>query len=232
MIWSASRYRLLDANFPGSEARSREALAMNSITQDPFPDLPGSQRACAMPGRVMITKEEYRHLEDLFEIALVAVALGCDAFAVGMGVGARFCQPRQTFRLSFHFGLFQFIMPVLGWFVSQRLPGTASVWGPWIAFALLFFIGSKMIVESLLGKRCRSGANASTRPGDSSLVILSVASSLDALGVGFSMGIMGSAMIAPALWFGVTAGAMTWASMKLGNRLSTKFGRWVEAAGD
>ena len=64
-----------------------------------------------------------------------------------------------------------------------------------------------------------------------SLLILSVAASLDALGVGFSMGILGSGLIIPAIWFGVTAGAMTWVSMKLGNRLSMKFGRWVEAAG-
>jgi putative Mn2+ efflux pump MntP len=74
-----------------------------------------------------------------------------------MGVGARFCQPRQTFRLSFHFGLFQFIMPVLGWFASRRLPETARVWGPWIAFALLFLIGAKMVAESLLGKKADAG---------------------------------------------------------------------------
>jgi putative Mn2+ efflux pump MntP len=63
------------------------------------------------------------------------------------------------------------------------------------------------------------------------LAILSVAASLDAFGAGFSMGILGSAMIAPAMWFGLTAGAMTWVSMRMGNRLSTKFGRRVEAAG-
>jgi len=164
------------------------------------------------------------------EIALLAIALGCDAFAVGMSVGVRFCQPRQTFRLSFHFGLFQFIMPVLGWFLSQRLPGSARVWGPWIAFALLFLIGAKMIAESLLGKNADPAACADPTRGFS-LVILSVASSLDAFGVGFGLGILGGRLLTPAIWFGVTAGVMTWVSMKLGNRLSTKFGRWVEAAG-
>jgi putative Mn2+ efflux pump MntP len=164
------------------------------------------------------------------EIALVAIALGCDAFAVGMGVGARFCQPRQTFRLSFHFGLFQFIMPILGWFVSRRLPGAARVWGPWIAFALLFLIGAKMVAESLLGKNA-DPAQCTDPTRGLSLVILSVAASLDAFGVGFSLGILGAGLITPAIWFGVTAGTMTWVSMKLGNRLSTKFGRWVEAAG-
>jgi putative Mn2+ efflux pump MntP len=164
------------------------------------------------------------------EIAILGVALGCDAFAVGMGVGARFCRPRQTFRLSFHFGLFQFIMPILGWFVSQRLPGTGRVWGPWIAFALLFLIGAKMVVESLLGKKADPAECADPTRG-LSLVILSVAASLDAFGVGFSLGILGAGLITPAVWFGVTAGVMTWVAMKLGSRLSTKFGRWVEAAG-
>ena len=164
------------------------------------------------------------------EIALLGIALGCDAFAVGMSVGVRFCQPRQTFRLSFHFGLFQFIMPILGWFLSRRLPGTARVWGPWIAFALLFLIGAKMVAESLLGKNADPAACADPTRGFS-LLILSVASSLDAFGVGFGLGMLGAGLITPAVWFGVTAGAMTWVSMKLGNRLSTKFGRWVEAGG-
>jgi putative Mn2+ efflux pump MntP len=164
------------------------------------------------------------------ETALIAIALGCDAFAVGMSVGVRFCQPRQTFRLSFHFGLFQFIMPILGWLAARLLPGTVSAWGPWIAFALLFFIGGKMVAESLRSKNADSAEFADPTRGFS-LVALSVAASLDALGAGFSMGLLRSGMIAPAIWFGVTAGTMTWVSMKLGNRLSMKCGRFVEAAG-
>ncbi len=165
-----------------------------------------------------------------FEIALVAIALGCDAFAVGMGVGVRFCHPRQVFRLSFHFGLFQFIMPVLGWFVGQRLLGTASTWAPWIAFGLLFSIGTKMAAESLFGKDSGESECADPTRG-MSLMMLSVATSLDALGVGFSIGILGAGLFLPAIWIGITAGAMTWVAMKLGNRLSMKFGRWMEVVG-
>ncbi|MGC9967471.1 MAG: manganese efflux pump MntP family protein [Syntrophobacteraceae bacterium] len=164
------------------------------------------------------------------EIALVAIAIGCDAFAVGLGVGARFCNQRQIFRLSFHFGFFQFIMPILGWLLSRRLPGMLMVWAPWIAFTLLFAIGAKMICESLLSKKA-DPVHCSDPTRGLSLFILSVAASLDALGVGFSMGILNRGLIIPAIWFGVTAGVMTWVSMKLGSRLSTKFGRWVEVAG-
>lgn len=168
----------------------------------------------------------------LLEIFLVALALGCDAFAVGMGVGTRFCSPRQIFRLSFHFGLFQFIMPILGWALGQNLVGVASSWAPWIAFVLLFGIGAKMAGESLFctGEK-KPEANCVDPTRGFNLLFLSVATSLDALGVGFSIGIMGFGLIFPAVWIGITAGFMTWASMKLGNRLSDKFGRRIEVAG-
>ncbi len=64
-----------------------------------------------------------------------------------------------------------------------------------------------------------------------SLIMLSLATSMDALGVGFSLGILGASLIFPALWIGITAGMMTWISMKLGNRLSERFGRWMEVVG-
>lgn len=165
------------------------------------------------------------------EIGLIAVALGCDAFAVGMGVGARFCQPRQVFRLAFHFGLFQFMMPILGWFLGQNLVGVASTWAPWIAFALLFFIGAKMAGESLFGKHHDESAECVDPTRGLSLVMLSLATSIDALGVGLSIGILGIGLLFPAIWIGITAGVMTWASMRIGNRLSARFGRWMEVAG-
>ncbi len=165
------------------------------------------------------------------EIALIALALGCDAFAVGLGVGARFCGPRHVFRLSFHFGLFQFIMPILGWFLGQNLVGVASSWAPWIAFGLLFIIGAKMAWESFRGEEENPEAQCTDPTRGMSLLFLSVATSLDALGVGFSIGIMDFGLIFPAVWIGITAGFMTWASMKLGNRLSGKFGRRIEVAG-
>ena len=146
-------------------------------------------------------------------------ALACD-----------FASRGRSFRLSFHFGLFQFIMPILGWFLSRRLPGTARVWGPWIAFALLFLIGAKMVVKVCWADDADPAACADPTRG-LSLLVLSVASSLDAFGVGFGLGMLGAGLITPAVCFGVTAGAMTWVSMKLGNRLSMKFGRWVEAGG-
>lgn len=163
---------------------------------------------------------------------LVAVALGCDAFAVGLGVGSRFCSPRQVFRLSFHFGLFQFMMPILGWLLGMKLVGVAREWGPWIAAILLVVIGARMLKESLSAHgEHRDSEDCIDPTRGFSLVVLSVATSIDALGVGFSLGMISQELFMPAVLIGITAGTMTYAAMKLGNRLSQKFGRRMEAVG-
>lgn len=166
---------------------------------------------------------------NIWEIGLVAVSLGCDAFAVGLGVGTRCCAPRQIFRLSFHFGLFQFLMPLLGWSIGRNVLGWTEQWGPWIAFGLLFAIGAKMAYE---GARAREKEDACADPTKGlSLVMLSSATSIDALGVGFSLGILGQNLFFAAVCIGITAGAMTWIAMKVGNSLSGRFARQMEIVG-
>ena len=164
-----------------------------------------------------------------WEIGLVAVSLGCDAFAVGMGVGARCGAPRQLFRLSFHFGLFQFLMPLAGWLLGRQFLVWTERFGPWIAFSLLFAIGIKMIYEGT-GSRKEDAECADPTKG-LSLVMLSIATSMDALGVGFSLGIIGQNLFFAAICIGITASAMTWLAMKLGNTLSKKFAQRMEILG-
>ncbi|NNL77613.1 MAG: manganese efflux pump, partial [Desulfobacterales bacterium] len=125
---------------------------------------------------------------NFLEIVLIAVALGCDAFAVGLGVGCRFCGPRQIFRLSFHFGLFQFMMPLIGWLSGRHILTYAQTWGSWIAFGLLVFIGGRMVREGVMPPEEETECQDPTK--GFSLVMLSVATSIDALGVGFSLGIL------------------------------------------
>ena len=165
----------------------------------------------------------------LWETAMVAVALGCDAFAVGLGVGTRCCSPRQVFRLSFHFGLFQFLMPLVGWMLGRYLLEWLHQWGPWIACALLSFIGLRMVRESL--KPAEDSRQCADPTRGFSLVMLACATSIDALGVGFSLGILGQQLLLAAVFIGITAGVMTWPAMKLGNRLSQRFGRRMGIVG-
>lgn len=122
-------------------------------------------------------------------------------------------------------------MPLIGWFVGQNAVGLARQWAPWIAFALLFFIGAKMSYESLRPEESEQSAQCPDPTRGLSLVMLSVATSIDALGVGFSLGILGEGLLFSAIWIGITACAMTWAAMKLGNRLSQRFGRRMATVG-
>ena len=164
-----------------------------------------------------------------WEIILVAISLGCDAFAVGLGVGMRCCAPRQVFRLTFHFGLFQFLMPLIGWLLGRQFLVWTSRFGLWIAFGLLFAIGVKMVYEGVVFRKEETECADPTK--GFSLVMLSVATSMDALGVGFSLGIMGQNLFFAAICIGITACAMTWLAMKLGHKLSEKFAKRMEIAG-
>ena len=165
----------------------------------------------------------------IVEIALIAVALGCDAFAVGLGVGTTSCTPRQIFRLSFHFGLFQFLMPLVGWLSGRHILNWTETWGSWIACGLLMFIGVRMVVEGLRPAAEKEDYCDPTR--GFSLVMLSVATSVDALGVGFSLGVLNQNLFVVAVWIGIVAAAMTWLAMKIGNRLSHRFASRIEILG-
>jgi len=130
---------------------------------------------------------------------LIAVGLAMDAFSVALGVGASLPRltPRHMFRLSWHFGLFQFMMPVLGWAAGSKLVGQISSWSHWLAFLLLTLIGARMMVDGL---RTSDSPTAKTDPTRGvSLVTLSLATSFDALAVGLSLAAIGVAILYPSI---------------------------------
>ena len=168
-------------------------------------------------------------LTSFLETLIIAVALGCDAFAVGLGVGVKCGMPRQVFRLSFHFGFFQFLMPLIGGFAGSSASSFSGQWGPWIAFGLLAFIGAKMLHDAFHPDAGEESCPDPTR--GFSLVMLSVATSIDALGVGISFGVMGARLFMPAVVIGIVAAAMTWVAMSLGKKLSSRAGSRAEIFG-
>lgn len=160
----------------------------------------------------------------------MAVALAMDAFAVAIATGIVLgdVSGRQTFRLSFHFGLFQFLMPVVGWMAGRTVERWISGYGHWAAFGLLGFIGGKMVCEGVGGKE-EEAVRDPTR--GLSLVMLSVATSVDALAVGLSLGVLNARIWYPAVVIGVVCCAMTAAGMHLGRPLGVRFGEKMEIAG-
>ena len=167
---------------------------------------------------------------DLFLSLGIAFALGCDAFAVGLAVGTRRPDQRACFRLWFHFGLFQFLMPIIGWFAGVSIYDHIKGFAPWLAFTLLFVIASRMLYECRQQQKEENALSVDPTRGWS-LVGLSLATSIDALGVGFSMGIARIELLRPALIIGLVAAAMTFCGLCLGRRLSQTYGRKVEVAG-
>jgi putative Mn2+ efflux pump MntP len=165
-----------------------------------------------------------------FVLIGVAVGLAMDAFAtaIAVSVSLRSLDRRQIFRLAFHFGLFQALMPVVGWMAGSVITDRVADWDHWIAFALLAFVGGRAILKGG-DEPDDDGAFDPTR--GLSLVVLSIATSLDALAVGLSFGALGVRIWVPSLVIGLTAGFLTVIGMVLGHRVGRRFGRKAEIVG-
>lgn len=168
---------------------------------------------------------------DTLTLLGIAVGLAMDAFAVAVATGIVLgnVSGRQTFRLSFHFGLFQFLMPVIGWQAGLSFVQYLGNYDHWIAFGLLGAIGGKMILDAFREDPEARPVSDPTR--GVSLVLLSVATSLDALAVGLSLGVLRIRIWVPAVVIGLVAAGLTAAGMHLGRPLGVRFGRKMEVAG-
>jgi manganese efflux pump family protein len=164
------------------------------------------------------------------EILLIAVGLAMDAFAVSLGVGAagQATRPRPIFRLSFHFGLFQALMPVLGWLAGTRVANLISGVDHWLALALLSFVGIRMIKSGF-------DPNGDCAPADASrggtLIILCVATSIDAFAVGLSMAMLHVQILYPSAVIGVVTVMLSLLALLVGGRLGKAFGKRMEIVG-
>lgn len=159
----------------------------------------------------------------------IAIALGCDAFSVAVGVGARGFDWRRAFRLAFHFALFQFLMPLIGLAIGRATAGLIGHMGQWVASAGLVVIGVRMAWEARKYRKLHMVRSDPTRGW--SLVILSVSTSVDALVAGFSLGLLGVNVFAACGVIGVMAGVMTIGGMALGHTAARTWGHWAEFVG-
>jgi putative Mn2+ efflux pump MntP len=161
----------------------------------------------------------------------IAIALAMDAFAVALVAGLTLTTVtyRHLFRFGFHFGLFQGLMPVLGWMAGVGLRHYMEAFSHWLAFVLLFLVGIKMLHDALTD----GDENAETKDPTRgiSLVMLSIATSIDALAVGFSLALLGVSIWMPALVIGATASIFTLGGMLLGQRIGTLWSSKIECAG-
>jgi putative Mn2+ efflux pump MntP len=150
------------------------------------------------------------HLIALF----IAFGLAADAFAVSMASGAIIKQVRVKHAALFGavFGGFQMLMPLIGWWLGVGFKQLITNIDHWIAFVLLVFVGAKMVKESFGDDEEKSFNPLNPK----TLLALGVATSIDALAVGFSLSVLGSDLIIPVLIIGGVTFATSFAGVYLG----------------
>jgi len=165
---------------------------------------------------------------------LMALGLSMDAFAVSVSNGI--CIPemkvRYALRAALAFGLFQFFMPIVGWALGGAFREHIEHIDHWIAFGLLAFVGGKMIFEALRIEAPDCALDKSKGILHlGTLLVLAVATSIDALAVGLSLSVLGRPILGPALLIGVVTFLVSFMGCEFGRRIGARFERWAELAG-
>ena len=166
----------------------------------------------------------------LWELFIIAVGLSMDAFAVSIckGLSVRKVTPRHALTAGLYFGGFQALMPLIGFIAGRSVADYIQAFDHWIAFGLLVLIGGKMLWDIWHGDE---DEEASDPTRTLTLLIMAIATSIDALAVGISF-----ALLAVNIWqaiaiIGCTTCALSIAGVVLGNRLGELFKKRATLAG-
>ena len=160
------------------------------------------------------------------ELLLIAVGLSMDAFAVSVckGLGMQRLNMRQAAVIALFFGGFQALMPVIGWAVGSQFAHFVSSYAHWIAFALLAFVGSKMLWDAFHDEGEDEGP---FRLDVGELLMLAVATSIDALAVGVSFAFLNVDIAPSVALIGVTTFVLSMAGVVIGHQFGS---RWEKPA--
>ena len=160
----------------------------------------------------------------------IGIGLAMDAFTVslGIGTGRRANDRRAKFRLSFHFGFFQMAMTIVGWFAGSTIARYIETFDHWIAMGLLAYVGGNMILSGL---KPETETYIKDPSKGKLLIILSVATSIDALAVGLSMAMLKAPCLLPAIIIGVVTWGLSIFGLLAGDSLGQRFGKRMELLG-
>lgn len=163
-------------------------------------------------------------------ILLIALGLSMDAFAVAItfGLTMQVLRIRYALRIALFFGAFQALMPIIGYLAGLSIRGFMSGFDHWIAFALLAFIGSKMIYESYALDEDEKSMN----PQDLLLLLtLAIATSIDALAVGISLSFLKINIVQPAMIIGMVTFLLSFLGVLIGKSMGHLFEKKIEILG-
>jgi manganese efflux pump family protein len=156
-----------------------------------------------------------------------------DAFAVALckGLNMRRINYRHAFVIAFFFGGFQAGMPLVGWFLGNQFANLITSFDHWIAFILLTFVGGKMLIEGIQKNEEEKNCSCEDKLDVKEIVVLAVATSIDALAVGISFAFLQISIFPAISLIGVTTLIISFCGVLLGNRFGAKFQNKAEIAG-
>jgi putative Mn2+ efflux pump MntP len=170
-------------------------------------------------------------ISDLISLFLIALGLSADCFAVALssGISTKSQSWMKALRVALSFGLFQALMPTIGWFVGRTVIDFISGFDHWIAFALLGFVGGRMIFESFHESEEENNSRDISRGW--TLIVMSLATSIDALAVGLSLAFMDVSVALAAPVIGIVAFGITLLGFQTGKRAGKLMGKRAEIIG-
>lgn len=165
----------------------------------------------------------------LLEVILIAIGLAMDAFAVSVckGLAMKKMDWKKAGIIGLYFGLFQGLMPVIGYFLGIGFESKIRAVDHWIAFILLSFIGSSMIKEALK----QNDESADDKIDFKTMVVLAIATSIDALAIGVTFAFLNVNLTVAALAIGVITFIISAIGVKIGNVFGDKYEAKAEITG-
>ncbi|MDP2337119.1 MAG: manganese efflux pump MntP family protein [Bacteroidota bacterium] len=167
---------------------------------------------------------------EIYTVFLLAIGLSFDSFAVSVCSGLNLPHIRffQAAKIAVFLALFQAFMPLVGWLVGNSIKSLIEPVDHWIAFGLLSLIGGKMIIESLIRSETREIKN----PLHIRVILmLSLATSIDALAVGFSFATLLDKILIAVLIIGIVTFVASMLGILLGKKTGPKINRYAEIIG-
>ncbi|MBN1770062.1 MAG: manganese efflux pump [Deltaproteobacteria bacterium] len=167
---------------------------------------------------------------DLLGTLVIAVGLALDAFAVAVCSGLATPRVRvgQAATMAALFGGFQLAMPVVGWLAGLGLREAIHSWDHWVAFGLLAAVGGKMVFDGCRADSCKPRPDP-FRLG--TLLLLAMATSIDALAVGLTFSLLAASIVLPVVAIGVVTFGLSFAGVYAGRRFGDVLGGKVEVLG-
>lgn len=165
----------------------------------------------------------------ILEILLIAIGLAMDAFAVSIckGLSMKKMSWKKALVIGAYFGIFQGVMPLIGYLLGASFENLVTKIDHWIAFGLLVFIGVNMLKEAF----SKDSENCNDKVDFTTMFVLAIATSIDALAVGITFAFLNVNILSSAIIIAITTFIISLIGVKIGNKFGDKYEQKAEVVG-